>query len=79
MKAFEPPAPPLVEAVRKEAERTLSPEEWAAARAIPISDEERAEVLAMVEWFTRRYPTVRERLAWNRRRMEAARRRSPAG
>jgi hypothetical protein len=32
----------------------------------PISAEEREEVLALVRWFTRRYPTVGARLAYVR-------------
>ncbi len=77
MKTFEPPPPELVAAVRREAERTLDRAEWEAARAVPIPGEERAEVLAMIAWFTRRYPTALERLAWARRQHAAAKRRAP--
>jgi hypothetical protein len=48
-------------------ERPLSPEEYLARLAIPISDEERQETLELVRWFRRRYPTPGERLAWARR------------
>ncbi len=34
----------------------------------PLSDEEREESLALVAWFTRRYPTVAERFAYVRKR-----------
>ena len=42
----------------------------AAARAYleaPVTDREREEVLALVRWFRRRYPTPAERLAYVRR------------
>ena len=55
------------EALRAVAERRLSPEEVAAALALPIGPEERSEVLALVDWFTRRYPTPAERFAYVRR------------
>ena len=35
--------------------------------AIPITDDERESVLALVRWFRRRYPTPAERLAYVRR------------
>ena len=34
--------------------------------AAPVSDLERREVLALVEWFSRRYPTPLARLAYAR-------------
>jgi hypothetical protein len=49
------------------AERQLSPEEFAALEAVPIGDAERENVLALVSWFCRRYPTPGERLAYVRR------------
>ena len=49
------------------AERQLSHEEYAARAAIPIGDAERAETLALIAWFTRRYPTPADRLAYARR------------
>lgn len=53
--------------LRRLVERALSPEEFASAMAIPITPEERAAVLELVEWFGRRYPTPAERLAYVRR------------
>jgi hypothetical protein len=47
--------------------RRVSPEEAAAYISAPISDAERDEVLSLVRWFTRRYPTGAERLAYVRR------------
>ncbi|HEX2678893.1 MAG TPA: hypothetical protein VHM19_19715 [Polyangiales bacterium] len=53
--------------IRELTERVLSREEYEALAAIPIGDEERAERLALIAWFTRRYPTPAERLAYARR------------
>ena len=49
------------------AERRLSAEEFATGLAVPISHEERAEILGLIAWFCRRYPTPAERLAYVRR------------
>lgn len=57
----------LVELIRADAERQLSPEEAEAWLSAPVSDEERAHVLELVDWFTRRYPTPLERLQYVRR------------
>lgn len=64
------------DALRREAARRLSPEEWQARAAIPVSDDERERALALVRWFKRRYPTPAERLAYVRR---ASRRWARAG
>lgn len=53
--------------VQAAAERSLSPEEVKATLAVPIGDEERAEVLSLVRWFRRRYPSPLDRLAYVRR------------
>jgi len=47
--------------------RELDPDEVRAYLEAPISDAERNEVLALVAWFRRRYPTPAERLAYVRR------------
>lgn len=47
--------------------RTLDPEEARAYLDAPVSDAEREDVLALVQWFERRYPTPIERLAYVRR------------
>jgi hypothetical protein len=49
------------------AERRLSADEVRDATLIPISDREREEVLSLVRWFCRRYPTPLDRLAYVRR------------
>jgi hypothetical protein len=48
-------------------DRTLGPLEARAYLDTPISQAERDDVLALVHWFQRRYPTPAERLAYVRR------------
>ena len=63
-----PPIPrETAERLHELAERRLSREEVEAALAIPLGAEERREILSLVSWFTRRYPTPAERLAYVRR------------
>ena len=62
-------------ALAAEVDRRVTREEAAAYLAAPISDTEREAVLDLVRWFTRRYPTGAERLAYVRR---AYRRRTSA-
>jgi hypothetical protein len=47
--------------------RTLGPAEARAYLEAPITQAERDDVLALVRWFERRYPTPAERLAYVRR------------
>lgn len=49
------------------ANRTLEPAEARAYLAAPITDAEREDVLALVRWFRRRYPSPLERLRYVRR------------
>jgi hypothetical protein len=37
------------------------------AWAVPIGDDEREQILALIRWFTARYPTPAARLAYVRR------------
>ena len=48
-------------------DRTLEPAEARKYLESPITDSERDDVLALVHWFGRRYPTPAERLAYVRR------------
>ncbi len=64
---LEIPPPEVVARLRELAERPLTREEWEARRSVPTTDEERAEINALIDWFTRRYPTPAERLAYARR------------
>ena len=57
----------LVAELRRVAERRLSAEEFAALAAAPIGGDERARVLALIDWFCRRYPSPAQRLAYVRR------------
>ena len=61
------PSPELVERLKALAERRLSKEEVETALRTPVSDSEREEILSLVAWFRRRYPTPRDRLAYVRR------------
>jgi hypothetical protein len=49
-----------------ESERSLSAEDVRTYLAAPVSDVEREDVLALVEWFCRRYPTPLARLEYVR-------------
>jgi hypothetical protein len=53
--------------VREEAERRLSREEFDAYVNAPMSPAELEGIREMIDWFTRRYPTPGERLAYVRR------------
>jgi hypothetical protein len=53
--------------VRALTERRLSPAEVEAALRIPIDEAEREEILSLIRWFRRRYPTPADRLAYVRR------------
>lgn len=48
-------------------DRALGPAEAREYLDAPITQAERDEVLALVRWFQRRYPTPAERLAYVRR------------
>jgi hypothetical protein len=55
---------PEIEALHN---RLLTGEEVAAFLVNPVTDEEVESTLELREWFMRRYPTARERFAYNRR------------
>lgn len=59
-------------------EQPASAEELAALSE-PASEHERATVLELVRWFTRRYPTYAERAAYIRRKVREAERLRAAG
>jgi hypothetical protein len=59
------------------AHRSLSKEEFDAYVDAPMSEHERAEIHALIDWFTRRYPTPLERLRAARRFYLRARARMP--
>jgi len=53
--------------LRAWSERRLTADEVRAWLDVPVSDEERAETLALIRWFRRRYPAGADRLAYVRR------------
>lgn len=55
-------------AIRDLVDEPRSAEEAARRMNAPLTDEERADALALHRWFVRRYPTVKERLAYVRRK-----------
>ena len=61
------PSAETIAHIRELAERRLSPEEVQASLRIPLGDDERQEILSLIDWFCRRYPTPAERLAYARR------------
>jgi hypothetical protein len=63
--------------LRALAERPLAPDEYRRRMRRHIPAEELAEMQALIAWFLRRYPTVRERLAYVRRATAAWRRSQP--
>ncbi len=52
--------------LQDEIDRVLTPEEARRYLETPITEAERAEVRALYHWFTRRYPSPLERLAYVR-------------
>lgn len=50
--------------LQKEIERSLTLAEAAEYLAAPITAEERAETLQLIDWFQRRYPTPLERFRY---------------
>lgn len=51
--------------------RALTPEEFEARVNAPMSEGEHAQLVELVAWFTRRYPTAGDRLAAIRRQTAA--------
>lgn len=74
---MKPASARLAERLRAEADRQLSPAELEAYRQAPLGADEREEIRALVGWFTRRYPTGADRLAYVRRAYARWRRVSP--
>jgi hypothetical protein len=67
MNSVSPPTREALARVRAISERTLSPEEFRAALAVPLTDAELEETRSLIRWFRRRYPTPADRLAYARR------------
>ena len=73
------PSPETVAYLRELAERPLSPEEYEARAKRTIEPEELEEVISLISWFSRRYPTVKERLDYVRHATARWTRRPEAG
>jgi hypothetical protein len=56
--------------VREWSERLVSADEVRAALERPIDPAEREDLMSLVRWFTRRYPTGADRLAYVRQAYE---------
>ncbi len=54
--------------IAQQVETPLGKEEFIKRISAPLTDEEIAETDELVRWFTRRYPTVKERLSYARRK-----------
>jgi len=67
MSPLTPPPPETIAWLRDLAERRLSAGEFNAALAVPVDEFERDEMISLIDWFCRRYPTPAERLAYVRR------------
>lgn len=76
MKRAQAATPEQQQALRALAERRLSPEELDAYVNAPMSEEERRSIHELIDWFTRRYPTPAQRLAYVRRATRAWTRRT---
>lgn len=61
------PSPAVIARIRALTERRLSAAEVEAALRIPIDEAEREEIVSLITWFRRRYPTPADRLAYVRR------------
>ncbi|MBI5537244.1 MAG: hypothetical protein HY898_31270 [Deltaproteobacteria bacterium] len=61
------PVPPHASTIAELADAPVPIDEFKRRAATPPSPEETAEILELVEWFTRRYPTVKARMDYVRR------------
>ena len=61
------PSKATMDKIREWSERTLTADEVRARLAVQVSEAERAEILALIRWFRRRYPTGADRLRYVRR------------
>ena len=61
------PSPEALAEIRRISERRLSAEELDAYVRAPMSDREREDLYALIDWFCAKYPTPAARLAQARR------------
>ena len=67
MTPLRPRSPETIAAIQELAQRRLAPEEVSARLRVPIGEDERLEILALIDWFCRRYPSPAQRLAYARK------------
>lgn len=70
-RAFKQPTQEERQLLEELAKRSLTAAEFDAYVNAPMTEDERADIRAKIEWFSRRYPTARERLAAARRQYAA--------
>jgi hypothetical protein len=73
------PSPEALQAVREASERRLSAAELYAWVRAPWAEQELEEAVALVAWFSRRYPTPIARLEAARRAARRAKELAPSG
>ncbi len=79
MKPSLAPDPEALARIRAVSERRLTPEEFRAALAVPLGEQEEEESRSLIRWFRRRYRTPAERLAYARRAYRRWRDAAPRG
>jgi hypothetical protein len=62
---------PVAETAKAFYERRLPPDEARAYIEAPMTPEEREDLVALIRWFRRRYPTPLERLTYARKTYNA--------
>lgn len=67
MSQTNPPSEAALEATRRFSERILAADAFDAYVNAPVSEDEREEALRLIRWFSTRYRTPAQRLAYVRR------------
>jgi hypothetical protein len=67
VKPFVTPSSEAIARVRALSDRVLDAEEFRAALATPLVENEEEETRALIRWLRRRHPTPADRLAYARR------------
>jgi hypothetical protein len=67
MRRIDRPSQAALQAARRFAERTLAADAFDAYVNAPVSEDEREDALRLIRWFSKRYQTPAQRLAYARR------------
>lgn len=67
MSPTNPPSQAALQATRRFAERILPADAFDAYVNAPVSEDEREDALRLIRWFSKRYRTPAQRLAYVRR------------